>query len=146
MSREAAAPVACACEGAGRFGFAFAFVLVADALFVVGFFSACFRVAGCLFAMVVSWRGHAALATGNRGAGTGSRTAPSVVFFRIENSKDNSFVDLSLLKNKTYAGATLSNFLLNGSAGTLLVSLSLVQQGANMTALQAGLRRGVHSW
>lgn len=63
----------------------------------------------------------------------------AVVFFRIENSKDNSFVDLSLLKNKTYAGATLSNFLLNGSAGTLLVSLSLVQQGANMTALQAGL-------
>jgi DHA2 family multidrug resistance protein-like MFS transporter len=63
----------------------------------------------------------------------------AVAFFRIENSKDNSFVDLSLLKNKTYAGATLSNFLLNGSAGTLLVSLSLVQQGANMSALQAGL-------
>ncbi len=63
----------------------------------------------------------------------------TIVFFRIENSKANGFVDLSLLKNKTYAGATLSNFLLNGAAGTLLVSLSLVQQGANMSALQAGL-------
>lgn len=63
----------------------------------------------------------------------------AIIFFRIENSKDNSFVDLSLFKNKTYAGATLSNFLLNGSAGTLLVALSLVQEGANMSALQAGL-------
>jgi DHA2 family multidrug resistance protein-like MFS transporter len=63
----------------------------------------------------------------------------TIAFFRIENSKDNSFVDLSLFKNKTYAGATLSNFLLNGSAGTLLVALSLVQEGANMSALQAGL-------
>lgn len=65
--------------------------------------------------------------------------AAAVVFFRIENRKDNSFVDLSLFKNKTFAGATLSNFLLNSSAGTLLVALSLVQLGANMTALQAGL-------
>lgn len=63
----------------------------------------------------------------------------AVVFFRIENRKDNSFVDLSLFKNKTFAGATLSNFLLNSSVGTLLVALSLVQLGANMTALQAGL-------
>jgi DHA2 family multidrug resistance protein-like MFS transporter len=63
----------------------------------------------------------------------------AIAFFRIENSKHNSFVDLSLFKNKTYAGATLSNFLLNGSAGTLLVALSLVQEGANMSALQAGL-------
>jgi DHA2 family multidrug resistance protein-like MFS transporter len=63
----------------------------------------------------------------------------AIAFFRIENSKDNSFVDLSLFKNETYAGATLSNFLLNGSAGTLLVALSLVQEGANMSALQAGL-------
>jgi DHA2 family multidrug resistance protein-like MFS transporter len=63
----------------------------------------------------------------------------AIAFFRIENSKDNSFVDLSLFKNKTYAGATLSNFLLNGSAGTLLVALSLVQEGASMSALQAGL-------
>ncbi|MGE5462079.1 MAG: MFS transporter [Syntrophothermus sp.] len=65
--------------------------------------------------------------------------AAAIAFFRIENSKDNSFVDLSLFKNKTYSGATLSNFLLNGSAGTLLVALSLVQEGANLSALQAGL-------
>ncbi len=63
----------------------------------------------------------------------------AIAFFRIETSKASGFVDLKMFNNKTYAGATLSNFLLNGAAGTLLVSLSLVQQGANKTALQAGL-------
>ena len=63
----------------------------------------------------------------------------AIAFFRIENNKSDGFVDLSMFKNPTFSGATLSNFLLNGAAGTLLVSLSLVQQGANKTALQAGL-------
>jgi DHA2 family multidrug resistance protein-like MFS transporter len=44
-----------------------------------------------------------------------------------------------LFDNKTYSGATLSNFLLNGAAGTLLVALSLVQQGAGLSSLQSGL-------
>ena len=38
-----------------------------------------------------------------------------------------------------YAGATLSNFLLNGAAGTLLVALALIQQGAGLSSLQSGL-------
>jgi DHA2 family multidrug resistance protein-like MFS transporter len=63
----------------------------------------------------------------------------TIGFFRIENNKSDGFVDLSMFRNRTFTGATFSNFLLNGAAGTLLVSLSLVQQGANMTALQAGL-------
>ena len=54
----------------------------------------------------------------------------AAVFFRVESDNPASFVDLSLFRNKTYSGATLSNFLLNGAAGTLLVSLSLVQQAA----------------
>jgi MFS transporter, DHA2 family, multidrug resistance protein len=62
-----------------------------------------------------------------------------IAFFKIEGNRSNGFVDLSMFKNPTFAGATLSNFLLNGAAGTLLVSLSLVQEGANMTTLQAGL-------
>ena len=60
------------------------------------------------------------------------------VFIRIEIARSNSFVDLSLFKNATYMGATLSNLLLNGASGTLLVALSLWQQGANKTPLQAG--------
>jgi DHA2 family multidrug resistance protein-like MFS transporter len=61
-----------------------------------------------------------------------------VVFFRVESGNPDSFVDLGLFNNKTYAGATLSNFLLNGAAGTLLVALSLVQQGAGCLPCSQG--------
>jgi len=63
----------------------------------------------------------------------------AIVFFRVESRNPEGFVDLRLFNNKTYAGATLSNFLLNGAAGTLLVALSLVQQGAGLSSLQSGL-------
>ncbi|HZE13061.1 MAG TPA: MFS transporter, partial [Chthoniobacterales bacterium] len=63
----------------------------------------------------------------------------AIIFFRIELSRPNSFVDLTLFKNKTFAGATLSNFLLNGAAGTLIVALALVQQAAGLSSLQSGL-------
>jgi DHA2 family multidrug resistance protein-like MFS transporter len=61
------------------------------------------------------------------------------LFFRIESHIANAFVDLKLFHNPTYTGATISNFMLNGAAGTLLVSLQLVQLGGNMTAQQAGM-------
>ena len=63
----------------------------------------------------------------------------ALLFFKIEAGNSNGFVDLTLFKNKTYSGATLSNFLLNGAAGTLLVALALVQQGAGLSSLQSGL-------
>lgn len=61
------------------------------------------------------------------------------LFFRIEKAIPHGFVDFSLFRNSTYTGATISNFLLNGVAGTLLVSLQLVQLGGNMTAQEAGI-------
>ena len=63
----------------------------------------------------------------------------AIAFFRIEKKKKNSFVDLALFKNKTFSGASLSNFLLNGAAGTQLVSLALVQEEAGLSSLQSGL-------
>ena len=63
----------------------------------------------------------------------------ATVFFVVESGNPASFVDLSLFQNKAYSGATLSNFLLNGAAGTLLVSLSLVQQAAGLSSMQSGL-------
>ena len=63
----------------------------------------------------------------------------AVVFLRVEAGRADGFIDLTLFKNRTYAGATLSNFLLNGAAGTLLVALALVQQGAGLSSFQAGL-------
>jgi DHA2 family multidrug resistance protein-like MFS transporter len=51
--------------------------------------------------------------------------AALAVFLRIEAGNANAFVDLALFRNSTFSGATLSNFLLNGAAGTLLVVLTL---------------------
>ena len=62
-----------------------------------------------------------------------------LAFFRIETTKTGTFIDLSIFDNKTFSGATLSNFLLNGCAGTLVVSLGLVQRAAGWSALRAGL-------
>jgi DHA2 family multidrug resistance protein-like MFS transporter len=61
------------------------------------------------------------------------------LFFGIEARAPNAFVDFKLFGNRAYAGATISNFLLNGAAGALLVSLQLVQLGGDMTAQQAGM-------
>ncbi|EMY35807.1 major facilitator superfamily protein [Arthrobacter crystallopoietes BAB-32] len=62
-----------------------------------------------------------------------------LVFLQIETRKRNAFVNLKLFGNGTFTGATLSNFLLNGAAGTLIVSLGLVQIAAGMSSLQSGL-------
>lgn len=61
------------------------------------------------------------------------------LFFRIEAKVSNPFVDFKLFNNPTYTGATISNFLLNGVAGTLLVSLQLVQRGGDVSAQDAGM-------
>lgn len=60
-------------------------------------------------------------------------------FFKIEKGKAAPFIDFKLFKNSTFTGATISNFLLNGVAGMLIVSLSLMQIGGGLTAQAAGL-------
>jgi len=62
----------------------------------------------------------------------------ALVFFAIETKRSTVFLDLKLFRNLTFSGATLSNFLLNGAAGTLVVSLGLVQTAAGMSSLQSG--------
>lgn len=62
-----------------------------------------------------------------------------VLFVAVERRSAHAFFDFTLFRNHTYAGATLSNFLVNGAAGTLVVSLQLVQVGGGMDAQQAGL-------
>ncbi len=63
----------------------------------------------------------------------------AVAFFRVETGNPHGFVDLGLFANRTYTGATISNFLINATVGMQLVSLMLVQMGGNMTAQQAGM-------
>jgi MFS transporter, DHA2 family, multidrug resistance protein len=60
-------------------------------------------------------------------------------FFHLETHRSSTFIDLGIFRNATFSGATLSNFLLNGAAGTLVVALGLVQRAAGWTALQSGL-------
>jgi MFS transporter, DHA2 family, multidrug resistance protein len=62
-----------------------------------------------------------------------------LLFYRIESKSANAFFDFSLFRNPTYTGATISNFLLNAVAGTLIVSLQLVQLGGNLNAQEAGM-------
>lgn len=62
-----------------------------------------------------------------------------IVFFKIETKKTNQFIDFSLFKNKPYTGATISNFLLNAVAGTLVVANTYVQVGRGFSAFQSGM-------
>ena len=62
-----------------------------------------------------------------------------VIFFRTESGNPNAFVDFGLFRNMTYTGTTLSNLLLNGVAGILIVSMTLVQIGGGLSAQEAGL-------
>ena len=105
-----------------------------------------FDLSGVLVFMITMLALQVLVTQGNR-LGWGSPTglgllAVAVVFgwlfYRIEGRASNAFFDFKLFKNKTYTGATISNFLVNGTAGTLIVSLQLVQIGGNMNAQQAG--------
>lgn len=61
------------------------------------------------------------------------------LFFRAESDNPDAFVDFKLFKNRTYSGATLSNLLLNAVAGIIIVAMTLVQVGGDMSAQEAGL-------
>ena len=61
------------------------------------------------------------------------------LFFRAESAAPSPFVNFGLFRNATFTGATVSNFLLNGVAGMLLVSMMLVQVGGGLSAQEAGM-------
>ena len=65
--------------------------------------------------------------------------AGAIVFYKVEKRKVVALIDFSLFKNKPYAGATISNFLLNAIAGTLVVANTYVQIGRGFTAFQSGM-------
>lgn len=60
-------------------------------------------------------------------------------FIKLETTESNSFVDFTLFKNRAYSGATLSNFLLNAAAGTLIVVNTFVQTSRGLSSFQSGL-------
>lgn len=62
-----------------------------------------------------------------------------VVFYRLETGNPNAFVQFRLFRNLTFTGATISNLLLNATAGIIMVAMLVLQQGGEMTAQKAGL-------
>lgn len=60
------------------------------------------------------------------------------IFINNELKVASPFVDFNLFRNATFTGATISNFLLNGTAGALTVSLWVLQGAAGMSAATAG--------
>lgn len=67
------------------------------------------------------------------------------VFYRWERRVADPFIDFTLFRNTTFTGATISNFLLNGTIGILIVSQQLMQlagqrsDGTPYTAWDAGI-------
>lgn len=58
---------------------------------------------------------------------------------RVERRAAAPFIDFALFRNRTFTGATVSNFLLNGTIGLLIVSQQLLQIGGGLKASDAGL-------
>lgn len=71
--------------------------------------------------------------------------ASYVGFVVWERRQANPFIDFALFSNTTFTGATISNFLINGTIGMLMVSQQLIQlageksDGTPYSALDAGL-------
>ncbi|TQR16557.1 MFS transporter [Psychrobacillus soli] len=63
----------------------------------------------------------------------------AVIFVKVENGRSNALIDFGLFKNAPYTGATVSNFLLNAVAGTLVVANTYVQEGRGFTSFQSGM-------
>ncbi|MDY5155541.1 MFS transporter [Actinotignum urinale] len=76
---------------------------------------------------------------------TATAVVAYVLFVLYERKQATPFIDFALFKNTTFTGATISNFLLNGTIGMLLVSQQVIvmaghkASGELYTAWDAGL-------
>lgn len=62
-----------------------------------------------------------------------------IAFIKYEAKRQNALIDFKMFKSKPYTGATISNFLLNAVAGTLIVANTYVQVGRGFSAFQSGM-------
>ncbi|MTD39604.1 MFS transporter [Erwinia sp. CPCC 100877] len=61
-------------------------------------------------------------------------------FFRVERRRsDQALIDFSLFRNRAWSGAVISNMLLNGCIGTMMIASIYMQQGRQFSAFQTGL-------
>ncbi|PTE44302.1 MFS transporter [Staphylococcus equorum] len=61
-----------------------------------------------------------------------------IAFVLYEGRVKNPLIDFSIFKHKGYSGATVSNFLLNAVAGTLIVANTYFQSGLHFNSFQSG--------
>lgn len=61
------------------------------------------------------------------------------VFYWWERRSQIAFVDFRLFKNSVFTGAMIANFLINATAGLIIVALMLMQKGAQYSPAQAGM-------
>ena len=62
-------------------------------------------------------------------------------FIKYEGKRENALIDFKMFSIKPYTGATISNFLLNAVAGTLIVANTYVQVGRGFSSFQSGMVR-----
>jgi MFS transporter, DHA2 family, multidrug resistance protein len=92
-----------------------------------------------LFGSKLSWGSPTVLTLG------AVAVAAYVAFYFTERNKDHPFMDFALFRNTTFTGATISNFLLNGTIGMLFISQQLIQlagrkpDGSPYSAWDAGI-------
>lgn len=62
------------------------------------------------------------------------------VFIRSGLRKgEAALIDFALFRNRAYGAAVLSNFLLNGAIGTMMIASIWLQQGHHLTPLESGM-------
>eukprot|EP00130_Batrachochytrium_dendrobatidis_P008472 XP_006683347.1 hypothetical protein BATDEDRAFT_28873 [Batrachochytrium dendrobatidis JAM81] len=62
-----------------------------------------------------------------------------IAFIKYEAKRTTALIDFKMFQSKPYTGATISNFLLNAVAGTLIVANTYVQVGRGFNAFQSGM-------
>jgi MFS transporter, DHA2 family, multidrug resistance protein len=62
-----------------------------------------------------------------------------VAFVKYEAKRTTALIDFKMFESKPYTAATISNFLLNAVAGTLIVANTYVQVGRGYSAFQSGM-------
>lgn len=61
-----------------------------------------------------------------------------IAFVIVEQKLVNPLIDFKVFKHKAYSGATISNFMLNAVAGTLIVANTYFQSGLHFNSFQSG--------
>lgn len=65
----------------------------------------------------------------------------AIVFFlgTEVRKKEAALIDFALFKNRAYGAAVLSNFMLNGAIGTMMITSIWLQQGRHLSPFQTGM-------